>query len=49
MFNGAVRAPRACFDRIKGVKAKTVHVYSSETRTLRSSAVKCKEVDYLLE
>lgn len=49
VFNGAVRAPRACVNRIKGVTAKTVHVYSSETRTLSSSAVKCKEVDYLLE
>lgn len=49
-FNGAVRAPRTCFNGIKGVKAVAVHVYSSKTKTLRSLAVKCKgEVGYLME
>lgn len=49
VFNVAARAPRACFNRIKGVKSQAVHVYSSKTKTLRSLAVKCKgEVEYLL-
>lgn len=49
VFNGAARAPRACLNRIKGVKAQAVHVYHSKTKTLRSLAVECKgEIGYLL-
>lgn len=34
VFNGVVSTRRACFNRVKDVKAETVHVCNSKTKKL---------------